>query len=111
MRTYHETDLPKMALPPCHVMAQFYVQDGELSCQLYQRSADMVSAFMCHVEGGGLWGERKRGDRDRDTHFDTHISVSLSLSTSLPASSLWLCQMRGRALAFPSTLQATRCSR
>lgn len=30
-----------MALPPCHTMIQFYVQDGELSCQLYQRSADM----------------------------------------------------------------------
>lgn len=30
-----------MALPPCHVLFQFYVQDGELSCQLYQRSADL----------------------------------------------------------------------
>jgi len=32
--------VPVMALPPCHTMFQFYVQDGELSCQLYQRSAD-----------------------------------------------------------------------
>ena len=30
-----------MALPPCHTMFQFHIQDGELSCQLYQRSADM----------------------------------------------------------------------
>ena len=30
-----------MALPPCHTMFQFYVQDGKLSCQLYQRSADI----------------------------------------------------------------------
>ena len=30
-----------MALPPCHVMFQFYVADGRLSCQLYQRSADI----------------------------------------------------------------------
>ncbi len=30
-----------MALPPCHMFAQFYVSDGELSCQVYQRSADM----------------------------------------------------------------------
>jgi thymidylate synthase len=33
--------VPVMALPPCHTMFQFFVQDGELSCQLYQRSADM----------------------------------------------------------------------
>ncbi len=31
----------EMALPPCHAFAQFYVHDGELSCQMYQRSADM----------------------------------------------------------------------
>jgi len=30
-----------MALPPCHLLFQFYVADGKLSCQLYQRSADM----------------------------------------------------------------------
>lgn len=34
-----ETD--KMALPPCHILFQFYVSDGKLSCQLYQRSADI----------------------------------------------------------------------
>ncbi|WP_102274862.1 thymidylate synthase [Cytobacillus massiliigabonensis] len=34
-------DLDKMALPPCHCMFQFYVADGKLSCQLYQRSADV----------------------------------------------------------------------
>ena len=33
--------LPEMALPPCHCLAQFYVANGELSCQMYQRSADM----------------------------------------------------------------------
>lgn len=34
-------ELEKMALPPCHVLFQFYVNNGELSCQLYQRSADV----------------------------------------------------------------------
>jgi thymidylate synthase len=33
-------DIPKMALPPCHLLIQFYVGNGKLSCQLYQRSAD-----------------------------------------------------------------------
>lgn len=34
-------DIDKMALPPCHVLFQFYVANGKLSCQLYQRSADI----------------------------------------------------------------------
>ena len=34
-------EIPRMALPPCHCMIQFYVADGKLSCQLYQRSADI----------------------------------------------------------------------
>jgi len=34
-------ELERMALPPCHSLFQFFVQDGELSCQLYQRSADL----------------------------------------------------------------------
>jgi thymidylate synthase len=41
VNAWNAAEIDKMALPPCHVLFQFYVQNGELSCQLYQRCADL----------------------------------------------------------------------
>ena len=49
---WNVADVPRMALAPCHAMFQFYVADGRLSCQLYQRSADIFLGvpFFCHIQ-------------------------------------------------------------
>ena len=47
-------EIDKMALAPCHALFQFYVQDGELSCQLYQRSADLFLGVPFNVASYAL---------------------------------------------------------
>ena len=41
LSAWNPGELDKMALPPCHAFSQFYLRDGKLSCQMYQRSADL----------------------------------------------------------------------
>jgi len=47
-------EIENMALPPCHILFQFYVADGKLSCQLYQRSADIFLGVPFNIASYGL---------------------------------------------------------
>jgi thymidylate synthase len=51
---WNPADLPRMALPPCHLLFQFYVADGKLSCQLYQRSADIFLGLPFNIASYSL---------------------------------------------------------
>nr|4IQB_A Chain A, Thymidylate synthase [Caenorhabditis elegans]4IQB_B Chain B, Thymidylate synthase [Caenorhabditis elegans]4IQQ_A Chain A, Thymidylate synthase [Caenorhabditis elegans]4IQQ_B Chain B, Thymidylate synthase [Caenorhabditis elegans]4IQQ_C Chain C, Thymidylate synthase [Caenorhabditis elegans]4IQQ_D Chain D, Thymidylate synthase [Caenorhabditis elegans]4IRR_A Chain A, Thymidylate synthase [Caenorhabditis elegans]4IRR_B Chain B, Thymidylate synthase [Caenorhabditis elegans]4PSG_A Chai len=54
MSAWNPSDLGQMVLPPCHTMCQFYVDNGELSCQLYQRSGDMGLGVPFNLASYGL---------------------------------------------------------
>ena len=51
---WNPSDVPHMALPPCHCLFQFYVANGKLSCQLYQRSADIFLGVPFNVASYAL---------------------------------------------------------
>src|SRR5436853_5590734 len=51
---WNPAEIDEMALPPCHVLFQFYVNDGELSCQLYQRSADLFLGLPFNIASYSL---------------------------------------------------------
>lgn len=51
---YNPTEVEFMALPPCHAMFQFYVADGKLSCQLYQRSCDVFLGLPYNISSYAL---------------------------------------------------------
>ena len=51
---WNPKDIKKMALPPCHMMAQFYVCNNELSCQMYQRSADVFLGLPFNITSYSL---------------------------------------------------------
>ena len=51
---WNVAEIPSMALAPCHILFQFYVQDGKLSCQLYQRSADVFLGVPFNISSYAL---------------------------------------------------------
>ncbi len=51
---WNPAEVDQMALPPCHCLFQFYVQNGKLSCQLYQRSADVFLGVPFNIASYGL---------------------------------------------------------
>jgi thymidylate synthase len=75
-------DLPKMRLPPCHLLFQFYVQDGWLDCQLYQRSADLALGVPFNIASYALLMSMIARDcKLRPRHFihtlgDAHIYLN-----------------------------------
>lgn len=54
---WNPADLPEQALPPCHCMFQFFVENGKLSCQLYQRSADVLLGVPFNIASYALLTE------------------------------------------------------
>ncbi len=79
---WNVADIPHMALPPCHALFQFYVADGKLSCQLYQRSADVFLGVPFNIASYALLTHMmaqacglKAGDFVH-TFGDTHIYLN-----------------------------------
>lgn len=54
VNAWNVSDIPKMALPPCHCLFQFYVANGRLSCQLFQRSADFFLGIPFNIASYAL---------------------------------------------------------
>ena len=76
---WNVADLDRMSLPPCHLLFQFYVADGRLSCQVYQRSADLFLGVQFNLASYALLTHMVAAQTDLDpgeliwTGGDCHI--------------------------------------
>jgi thymidylate synthase len=78
---WNVADIPRMKLPPCHAFFQFYVAEGKLSCQLYQRSADIFLGVPFNIASYALLTHWTGGDcHIYSNHFD-QVQEQLSRST------------------------------
>ena len=103
LSAWNPGELDAMALPPCHVLAQFYVNNGRLSCQMYQRSCDMflgvpfniasyslLTAMIAQVCGLAV-GEFVHVLGDAHIYLNHVEQVKEQLTREpLPAATLWL---------------------
>jgi thymidylate synthase len=103
LSAWNPGELEAMALPPCHILAQFYVADGKLSCQMYQRSCDMflgvpfnvasysllthLIAKVCNLQVGQF--VHVLGDAHIYSNHVEQVNEQLSREP-LPAPQLWL---------------------
>ena len=107
---WNVADIPRMKLPPCHAFFQFYVADGRLSCQLYQRSADLFLGVPFNIASYALLTHMVAQQADLEvgdfvwTGGDCHIydnhreQVTEQLSReAYPYPTLKLAQQIGRA--------------
>ena len=103
LTAWNPGELDQMALPPCHIMSQFYVADGKLSCQMYQRSCDMFLGVPFNVASYSLLthmiakvcnlavGEFVHVLGDAHIYLNHVQQVNEQLKREpLPASQLWL---------------------
>ena len=80
---WNPAEVDEMALPPCHCLFQFYVADGRLSCQLYQRSADVFLGVPFNIASYALLTHDGRaGDRAQAGRVHPHLRRRASLSQS-----------------------------
>ncbi len=90
---WNPADIERMALPPCHCLFQFYVAEGRLSCQLYQRSADIFLGVPFNIASYALLthdGGAGRGPEARRVH--PHLRRRASLSQSCRAGAICNCR-------------------